>query len=88
MYMLFFEPLRVRFADEEDHDSSGDALTSHQDEIAMKAIVAGKALGAKSAKEAAEMTAGRLIDAEEWNKIREPWERNWSRVRDDWVPEL
>lgn len=82
MHMLFFKPLRARFADEEETETENNTLIRRQDEIANEAIWLGKTLGANSAQEAAEMIAGRTITVEEWEKIREPWERNWSRGKD------
>jgi hypothetical protein len=49
-----------------------------QDLVAQQAIQAAKVLGAKSAREAAEITMGRELSDPEWNEYKEPWERNWS----------
>ena len=40
-------------------------------------IAEGKYLGAKNAREAAEMAAGRPLTDEEWAKVGKPWEENW-----------
>ncbi|MCF7822241.1 MAG: hypothetical protein K9M17_07375, partial [Mariprofundaceae bacterium] len=54
-----------------------DTDLSEADLVASQAIAAAKTLGAKNAKEAAEMTAGRQITDEKWEKIKEGWEKNW-----------
>jgi hypothetical protein len=51
------------------------------DSMTAAAIGAAKLVGAKSAREAAEITMGwRLSDAEWSKQFKEHWERNWDRV--------
>src|SRR5262245_65864109 len=47
------------------------------DAIARRAIEAGRLLGARTAREAAEMTAGRLLTDEEWRGLGSTLERVW-----------
>ena len=49
-----------------------------EDRVARIHIEAAKHLGAKTPKQAAEITAGREITPQEWDKVRGAWERNWS----------
>ena len=51
---------------------------SEQDLIAKGAIKMGKMLGAQNARDAAEMTMGRELNDDEWNEVKQAWERNWS----------
>ncbi|MAU59556.1 MAG: hypothetical protein CMI62_02370 [Parvibaculum sp.] len=55
-------------------------LSRHpEDEPAVKAILMGvEALGISSAREAAEITAGRPFSDEEWNEYGPRWERAWN----------
>ena len=81
LQMLFYEPLRERFARDGQPSVAAEAdLVARQDEAVMPAIILGRALGAKSAQEAAELAAGRSLTAEEWEKVQGPWDRNWSRA--------
>jgi len=48
------------------------------DLVAQRAIGVSKSLGAESAREAAEITGGRKLSDEEWEKYKEVWERNWA----------
>ena len=50
------------------------------DEPAVQIILIGLELGAVSAREAAEMGAGREISDEEWSKFGERWERAWASI--------
>ena len=50
---------------------------AEQDIVAQQAIEVAKLLGAKSARDAAEITMGRELSDIEWDKYKEPWERNW-----------
>lgn len=52
-------------------------VQQRQDEIAKACIRTAKSFGAKTAREAAEMTAGREIPTDEWDRVRVAWERNW-----------
>ena len=47
------------------------------DAIAKFSIEAARLLGAKSPREAAEITAGRKLSDQEWERFRSGWERNW-----------
>jgi hypothetical protein len=40
-------------------------------------IKSSKKLGAKSAREAAEMTMGRPLTEEEWGRYSKTWQRRW-----------
>jgi hypothetical protein len=53
----------------------------HQDEVAQQAIAWAKYKGAKSPREAAEMTAQRSLTEEQWNECKHHWERHWPMVR-------
>jgi hypothetical protein len=51
------------------------------DRVTAAAIAAARLVGAKSAREAAEITMGwRLSDAEWSKQFKERWERNWDRL--------
>lgn len=52
-------------------------LLEEQDATAQAAVAVGRLFGAKSARDAAEMTLGRPMTEEEWMQFQEPWERNW-----------
>lgn len=60
------------------HDDPGN-LNAQQDAVAQQAIQAAKILGAQSAREAAEITMGREFSDSEWDKFKEPWNRNWKK---------
>ena len=52
-----------------------------KDASAVKAIsVAASTLGAKSARDVAEITAGRRLTADEWQKYGPRWQRVWSAL--------
>jgi hypothetical protein len=51
-----------------------------EDAPAAETILAALELRAKTAKEAAEMLAGREISAEEWRLISERWDRAWHGI--------
>jgi len=59
-------------------NTTGASPFNEQDIVAQKAIAAAKAIGAKTAKEAAEITMGRELTENEWSKYKEAWERNWN----------
>jgi hypothetical protein len=40
-------------------------------------IASSKKLGAKSAREAAEMTMGRALTEKEWGSLSKTWQRRW-----------
>lgn len=77
IHLLFYQPLHERF-----DDDRKDEAVSEQDEVAITAILLGKTLGAKNAREAADITAGHHLTDSEWEKFKEPWERNWLRVKE------
>ncbi|MFC2254805.1 hypothetical protein ACETRX_34705 [Labrys portucalensis] len=52
-------------------------LMAKQDRAVAPLIEAGRRLGAKSAREAAEMASGRALSDVEWERLRPGWERNW-----------
>ena len=52
-------------------------LQEEQDATAQTAIAMARLIGAKSAREAAEITLGHPMTDDEWMKCQEPWERNW-----------
>ena len=65
--------------------NSGGARTENQesyprekqDVVLQKYVAMGRLLGAKSAREAAEMAVGRPMTEKEWMQFQEPWDRNW-----------
>lgn len=55
---------------------------SHQDQVARRAIHWAKYKGARSPREAAEMTAQTKMTDDQWEVFRPAWERNWHSVPD------
>jgi hypothetical protein len=54
---------------------------AHPDDLpAAQAIVAGLNLEAQSAREVAEMVAGRPLTSEEWARFGHRWERAWKAI--------
>ena len=51
--------------------------TAKQDHVARQAIEAARLLGARNARDAAEMIMGRELSGAEWEDCRSAWERNW-----------
>jgi len=47
------------------------------EEVADQLIEAAKHLGAKTPREAAEITMGRVLTDEEWGRCSETWYRRW-----------
>ncbi|WP_370675530.1 hypothetical protein [Pleomorphomonas sp. PLEO] len=62
------------------HDAWAGGPLSEKDRVAQESIHAAKAVGAKTPRDAAEITMGRPFSDAEWDKWREPWERNWPLV--------
>lgn len=54
-----------------------DDIEKRRDLIVQQAIEAALILGAGSARQAAEITAGRELSDPEWSEIGKFWERNW-----------
>jgi hypothetical protein len=54
------------------------ARQSEAEQIADAAIEAAKKLGAKAAREAAEITMGRELTVKEWAAVRATWDRRWN----------
>ena len=52
-----------------------------EDLAAVQAILAALDLHAKSAREAADILAGRLLSDSEWRSIADRWERIWNSIR-------
>jgi hypothetical protein len=65
--ILFYDMVRKRL----------DRKQREQDAVARKSIEAAKLVGAKDARQAAEITMGRPLSNQEWEKCRTAWERNW-----------
>lgn len=51
--------------------------TPNEDLVAKELIMAAKLLGAKTPKEAAEITLGREMSNDEWQNYRKSWDKNW-----------
>lgn len=62
------------------HGPEAERAISEKDQIAQLSIHAAKTVGAKTAREAAEITMGRQLSDIEWEKYKETWERNWRLV--------
>jgi hypothetical protein len=56
--------------------TSGE-VRQNPDSVAKMAIEAARCVGAKSPREAAEITAGRKLSDQEWERFKGSWERNW-----------
>lgn len=55
----------------------GNRSDRNADATAQQLIEAGRLLGAKTPREAAEMAVGRELTDEEWERHKEGWQRNW-----------
>jgi hypothetical protein len=59
------------------NSATGGEVRQNPDTIAKMSIKAARLLGAKSPREAAEITAGRELSDQEWERFKSSWERNW-----------
>jgi hypothetical protein len=55
---------------------------SEQDQVVQRIIYMAKYIGLKTPRAAAEQTMGRALTDEEWEKHKEPFQRNWPLVPD------
>jgi len=56
------------------------ATNETPEEVAFKACVVSRSLGASSPREAAEMTTGNAMSDEQWLNHKEHWEVAWDEV--------
>lgn len=60
--------------------ASARSACEGQEALAREMVVAGRARGAKNAREAMAMSLGRQPSEEEWREYGAVWERNWLRA--------
>jgi hypothetical protein len=59
-------------------DMSASLEDQHVVAVGRQAVSAALLLGAKTAREAAELALKRRLSEREWEMVREAWERRWS----------